>query len=140
MKKIVSYEHESVAKILYTVTEDVYNISEELIISSSRKRTTVDVRRAVAVIIKEQCPKTTGSQIGVLIGRKHPDVYVQLKNHTSLIDSDKSYSSIYYNIRVEFRKRLPLTFSLKDMFTKRNMLEKELSYVDSQIKTLQLNT
>ena len=138
MTKKVSYEYETVAKFLYKSVNDMYGVPQDVLMSKTRKRDIVDLRRIIAAIIKEECSSVTVVQIGKLIGRKHSDVCIQLKNHNNLINSDKTYSSIYYGIRTEFKNNLPSSSSLESMQKRRSILEKELMYVNSQIKILEI--
>src|ERR1035437_5738007 len=112
MEKLNSYEHEDVVKALFKILLDNLNITEAQIKSVSRKRAFVDPRRICMSLLKEQCqsPKMTVTKIGVVVGRKHSNVCIQLKLHINLVNKNKKYYTLYHSIRAELKKALaPLT-------------------------------
>jgi chromosomal replication initiation ATPase DnaA len=103
--EIIKKDLNEVVNKLFNAIYNKYQITEHQIKSSSRKRPIVSARRIVCALIKEECPKTKVKKLGAIVGRKHPNVCIQLREHINLANSDRDYNMMFHNIRNEYFKK-----------------------------------
>lgn len=103
----------SIPESLFSLIEQHYEISRDMLKSKSRKREVTDLRHIFLVLVKEFTPYGL-AKIGAIVNRDHATVVHSQKKVDRLLETDKEFRQQYEKLRIGLEHHIVRSKNLKE--------------------------